>query len=123
MRVSIDHGEIKKGMLRKKTYHQVRIKVDFSEEELQIINANGLKYHVIHETEPSATRGASPSDDADWFYTKVAHFMQDEPSVHDCNTPLEAKQYEANITEGLKNLKALLDANKEVEEKSSSFEL
>lgn len=122
MRVSIEHTEIQKGMLRKKTYHRITFDVGFNEEELQVIKENELKTMIVHETEPSASISVSPKEPAEAFYKRVSHFM-DGAYSHDCKTILDAKVYEANITEGLRALKAVIDGNKEIEEKSSTFEL
>ncbi len=49
MRVSIEHTEKKTGLIRKKTHYCVTCKVNFSEEEKQIIKQRDLGETVVLE--------------------------------------------------------------------------
>ena len=124
MRVNIEHKEISKGMLKKKTYHQVDLTVEFSEEEKQIIKQQNLTRTIVLEREPPADRNpGSFQGIEDVLNLTIFHLVDGKPNSHTLATPMDAKQYEADLTDALKSLKAFLDENAGVEEKSKTFEL
>ncbi len=122
MRVSIDHHEITKGVFNKKTYHEVSVAVVFSEEELSIINQSNLADTIVLD------RGHEPWMEydeqlSDIYPLTISNLMGQSPDRHALATPLEAKQYEADLTDALQKLKAFIEENAGIEEKSTSFEL
>lgn len=141
MKVSIQHKEKTQGLLRRSTLHGIEVHVTFSEEERSIINARGLKYDSVFErgfsadvpptkAEKQANRSlgrallnaAVNGKDANTTNLTINKLMQG-PDVFYLTTPLEAKEYEAALTDRLVGLKDYIMANEGVEEKSSSFEL
>ena len=123
MRVTIEHEEIKVGMFRKKTYHEVQLTVHFSEEENQIIIDNELRETVILEREPQATVSGATEGLDDIFHLHIRQLLEGKTEKYALNTPLEAKEYAEKLTEHVKLLKQFLDENMDVGEKSTTFEL
>lgn len=122
MRVSINHDEVSHGVFKKTIYHQVEVKVDFSEEELAIIKQNNLEDTIVLERTNTAYLKYD-EELADIYPLKISDLMSKHSDIHALDTPLEAKQYEASLTEALQQLKAYIEENAEVETKSTTFEL
>ena len=122
MKVNIQHEEVKKGFIRKKTYHQITVDVQFSEEETQIIKDNDMERAKLLDRVRPANFNDGVFDDPRWNL-EVRQFMWDKPNVYTVNTPAEAKQYEADVKDALTNFKAYLEENAGIEEQSTSFEL
>ena len=124
MRVNIEHEEIRKGMLKKKTYHAVKLTVEFSEEEQQIIKQRDLTRTIVMKRDVPVDRNArSFEGHEDVFNLTIYNLLNEKTESYALATPAAAKQYEADLTEALKNLKAYLQENVGVEEKSKTFEL
>ena len=141
MKVSIDHKEKSVGMLRRSTLHGIEVHIQFSEEELAVIEARDLKYTTVLERGYSAdvsetkaikqeNRGlgrailnaAVNGKDANTTNLTINKLMRG-PDLYYVTTPLEAKAYEDQLKEQLVVLKGYIVGNEQVEEKSSSFEL
>ena len=118
MRVSIDHRELKTGVIRKTIHYIVDLKVDFSAEEAAIVKTRGLGDIVIMERDqPSYLTGNDP------YPLFIKNLVGGKVNATGFTTPIEAKRYDADLKEKLKELKAYIDGNAETAEKSSSFEL
>ena len=141
MKVSIDHKEKSVGMLRRSTLHGIEVHIQFSEEELAVIEARDLKDTTVLERGYSAdvsetkaikqeNRGlgrailnaAVNGKDANTTNLTINKLMRG-PDLYYVTTPLEAKAYEDQLKEQLVVLKGYIVGNEQVEEKSSSFEL
>lgn len=141
MKVSIEHQEKSTGMLRRTTLHGVQVHVQFSQEELAVIEARDLKYTTVLErgysadvsdakAEKQESRGlgrrlltaAVKGADANTTNLTINKLMNG-PDLYFLGTPLEAKGYEDALKEQLVQLKGYIVGNEGVEEKSSSFEL
>ena len=125
MRVKIEHKEVEKGMFKKRTYHRVYVTVAFSEEELAIIDNSNLKDLIIIERKlpPNLKPSDDPEDDRRHCALSLRQLLGNGPSGYLCATPLDAKHYETELTEALHQLKAVIEENAGVEEKSKTFEI
>lgn len=141
MKVSIEHQEKSAGVLRRKTLHGVKVHVQFSQEELAVIESRNLKYTTIMDRGYSAdvshrkavkqesrslgrmvVNAAVNGKDANWTDLTINKLMKG-PDLFFLETPLEAKAYEDQLKNGLVTLKDYIVGNEGVEEKTSSFEL
>ncbi len=116
MRVSIDHREITTGLLRRTTQYEVVTKVDFSDEELAVIRHRRLEDTIVLERVPDRIHASKftqqeLADLADQWHLKIKSLMKRSPDVHTLDTPIEAKQYEQDLTGALRNLKAYIEGN------------
>lgn len=110
MRVSIDHHTIRKGLLLKKTYYEVRLTVAFTHEEKQIIRQRGLLKTKLVDRRPANAR----VDDRDEkFELRVEHLMDGRTDRFLCGTPSKSKIYEEDLLAILNQMKAWLDDNAE----------
>lgn len=138
MRVNIEHGTETKGLIRKTTFHLVALTVEFSEEEKAIIKERKLERDLILERgvpanvneEKHESRGllskvvtaAVKGRDANHFHLTIGKLLNGT-DTYALATPLEAKEYEAELKDKLVTLKGYIVGNAGVEEKTSSFEL
>ena len=125
MRVSIEHTERQEGMFRKTTYYVVHCKVDFSQEELEIIKQRKLEKTIVMERPVHAhIKNKDRFEGA--FNLSISGLMSSSHANGEqyvCATPQDAKMYEAELIEQLKLLNAFIYENVQVEEKSQTFEL
>lgn len=141
MKVMIEHREKAVGTLRRRTLHGVQVHIQFSGEELAIIEKRGLKYDVVLERGYSAdvsdnkaikqeNRGlgkrllnaAVNGADANTTNLTINKLMKGA-DLFFLSTPLEAKEYEEALKNRLVVLKGYIVENEGVEEKATSFEL
>lgn len=124
MQVNIEHSEFEKGLLKKTTYYKIDLTIQFSEEEKQIIKERDLaKTLTIMERDvPAHEKPSKYAGIEDLCDLRLARLLNDTDS-YVVATPLEAKQYDPALKEKLVALKEYIEENREVEEKSSSFEL
>ncbi len=141
MKVTINHVQKTAGLIRKTTFHGVALKVEFNTEELAIIRERRLERDVILDrgypadmsdmaAEKHASRGlgrklltaAVSGVDANNFDLTVSKLMKGEDVYH-FGTPVEAKEYEEHLKNGLVTLKNWIVGNAEVEKATASFEL
>jgi hypothetical protein len=129
MRVSIDHKEKTMGLVFKKTKHAVVVTIQFTEQEQAIIRQRKLNDYVIIKREWDATMKEKAEAHPEHYNhpdMKPPHlFIKDlvkGPDTYVLDTPIEAKQYEARLVEGLKTLKSFIEGNQTVAE-SKTFEL
>lgn len=125
MRVNIDHKEVQQGLLKKKTYYQVDVRVEFSEEERHILDKDEHRYRVVLER-PVPTPYASKFKNIEDVWNLTVNRLlnpSDKEYPFLLDTLSDAKAYEAEVTEALKELKAYIEANSGIDEKSKSFEL
>ena len=141
MKVTINHVQKKTGMIRKTTHHGVSVRVDFSAEERAVIQERKLeKYGIMERGYPSdmsdgaiekhESKGlgrklltaAVAGADALHFDLTIGKLMRGE-DVYFLSTPIEAKNYEAELKDRLVQLKDFIVGNAEVERETESFEL
>lgn len=141
MKVQMKHVQKTAGLIRKTTFHGVAVKVDFSAEELAVIQERKLGGDIVLERgypadmsdaaiEKHANRGlgrklltaAVSGADANNFDLTVNKLMNG-PDTYHLGTPVEAKQYEEALKNGLVELKGWIVGNAEVETETASFEL
>lgn len=141
MKVLIDHTQKQTGVFRKVTHHGVRVKVTFSTAELTIIRERHLEGDIVLERgyssdlspsqiEKRESRGmgktllkaaVSGFDSMDTNLT-VTKLVKGEDIFY-LARPVEAREYEERLKEGLVNLKGWIEGNAELETETSSFEL
>ncbi|MDR3571753.1 MAG: hypothetical protein P4L81_06200 [Candidatus Pacebacteria bacterium] len=119
MKVAINHteGSEKTGIFSKpKTYYLASFDVQLSAEELAIIRERGLEDAVLLTWE-------NPNDKfIPEIHVTVALLIKNRGFGRRCPTPAEAKRFDAQGREALKNLKAALEENATIGQ-SDSFEL
>ncbi|MCO4839134.1 MAG: hypothetical protein KC447_03325 [Rhodobacteraceae bacterium] len=141
MKVTINHVQKTAGLIRKTTFHGVALKVEFNTEELAVISERRLGHDIILErgypadmsdmaAEKHANRGlgrklltaAVSGKDANDFHLSVNKLIKGEDVYH-LGTPVEAKEYEDELKDGLVKLKNWIVGNADVEKETTSFEL
>lgn len=141
MKVSIEHTEKSIGMLRRSTLHGVSVHVQFSEEERSVVEQRNLKYDTVlergHSADVSETKAIKKDNrglgrrlltaavsgaDANTTNLTINKLMIG-PDLYFLETPLEAKEYEAELENRLVLLKDYIVGNEGVAETSTSFEL
>lgn len=123
MKVDIEHEEITRGMLRKKTYYKIKCNVQFSEEEKAIIKEGDLDGVIVMERPPSADIKVSANDEAEWFYLRIGALNNDKWDEFCVDTKSDIAIYEEELKGSLKQLKTYLEANGNTDTSSKSFEL
>jgi len=116
MRVRIDQQEKSVGVLASRCQVEVSVQVEFTQEELLIINCRGLQDFVVLERAPdsrlAAKLAAQEFDDrVPIFDLRVRDLMNASPERFTLDTPSDAKAYQANLTEALKQLKSFIADN------------
>ena len=110
MRVTIDHSEVRRGLLFKKTFHVVTLTVAMSHEEKQIVRLRRLGGVKLLDRRPADAR----VDDRDQkFELRVEHLLNGRPDAFFCATPSAAKIYEDELLRMLTQLKAWIGDNAE----------
>lgn len=110
MRISISHDTVRKGLLFKTTYYEVRLSVAFTHEEKQIIRQRNLQKTKLVDRRPATAR----NDDRDEkFELRVEHLMDGRADQFLCATPSKAKIYEEDILLMLQQMKLWLGDNAE----------
>lgn len=107
MQVSISHDEYSTGLIFKKKWPQVTVRVIFNEEEKSIIRERKLEKIIVMERGWPAHMGAMPGD----FNLSIGGLLKNNLTEYTLETVYLAKQYEIELTERLKRLKEFLDEN------------
>jgi hypothetical protein len=140
MKVSINHTEKSVGMIRKTKHYGVTVMVTFDATESAIITERRLEKDIVIErgypsdmshgaVEKHANRGlgkklltaAISGLDANDYNLTVNKLTRGD--TYHFSTPVEAKEYEAQLKEALVTLKGWILGNESVEQKSDSFEI
>ena len=141
MKVTINHVQKSVGMIRKKTHHGVSVRVQFNTEELAVIRERHLEPDIILERGYSSDlsdskiekrensgigkkllKAAVSGTDALNTNLTVTKLMKGE-DVFYLPRPMDAKEYEAELKEGLVRLKGWIEGNADVEKETATFEL
>ena len=123
MRVSIDHGEKTEGLVFKKNYYTVTVKVEFSEEEKQIIKQRKVSGFTVLKRGVPANQDARKAVGIEDIYDMRISALLSGADTYFLATVGEAKAYESDVKDALVQLKAFLQDNAGIEQKSTSFEL
>ena len=110
MRVRIDHQEIRKGFVLKKSFYQVSCQVEFTEVQRHVIQDRYLEDYVILQRVPANAR---IDDVLDWFTLRIRHLLDSKVDHHLCADPVAAKNYEAELLDALRLLKQFLEGNEQ----------
>lgn len=127
MRVSIEHINKSSGLIFKKHYIEVAVTVVFSDEEQAVIRSRKLKEYVVLKREPDMLTverlGAKDAAQfAETYHLRIKHLASGKPDKYPFETPIDAKNYEADLTAALKMLKEFIGANSETAG-AKSFEI
>lgn len=141
MKVTINHVQKSVGMIRKATHHGVAVTVEFNAEEVAVIRERRLERDVVVERGYSSDvsdraalknenrsvggkllKAAVSGADSLTTHLTVTKLMNGE-DVFFRETPVEAKEYEQLLKEGLVNLKGWIEGNAAVETETATFEL
>lgn len=123
MKIDIEHEEVRKGLVFKKTYHMVKCRVQYSEEERAIIDKADIEDVIVMERPPSAELDPRPDDDPAWYFLRIGHFIKGGWNEYCTLSPSDAKIYEQELIGSLKELKEYIQQNAGIEETTTSFEL
>lgn len=110
MRVSIEHHEVRKGFIFKRTFHEIWLTVNFSHEEKQILRQRNLTKTKILDRRPATAR----VDDRDEkFELRVGDIINGQIDRFICETPSKAKIYEEDLIAVLAQVKLWVSDNAE----------
>lgn len=110
MRVSIDHHEIRKGFILKKTFHEVSLTVLFSHEEKQIIRQRNLTKTKLLDRRPANVKVDARDEK---FELRMDHILNGQTDRFLCETPSKAKIYEEDLLLAMDQIKRWVDDNAE----------
>ena len=110
MRVSISHHMVRRGLIFRKTYHEVHLCVAFSHEEKQIIRQRGLLKTKLVDRRPAT---AKVDDRDEKFELRVEDLMDGKVDRFLCETPSKSKIYEEELLAVFGQMKLWLDDNAE----------
>lgn len=110
MRISIDHLEVRKGFILRKTVHEVSLVVQFSHEEKQIIRQRNLSKTKLLDRRPAH---AKVDDRDEQFELRMDHIFNGQTDRFQCETPSKAKIYEEDLLAAMAQVKRWIDDNAE----------
>jgi hypothetical protein len=122
MRIQIDHKEKTEGLFKKKTFVEVELDVQFSQEELAVIDKHKLEKTIVMERAPPHGGSHEPHM-ADVYHLSFWRLVHNHPDKYAVASHAEAKAYEAELIAALKQAKSYLEANAAPAEKSKVLEL
>lgn len=108
MRVSIDHQEVRKGFVLKKTFHAVLLTVLFSHEEKQIIRQRNLSKTKLLDRRPANAKVDARDEK---FELRMDHILNGQTDLFLCATPSKAKIYEDDLLTAMDQIKRWIDDN------------
>jgi len=108
MRISISHHTLRKGLLFKKTYHEVHLVVAFTHEEKQIIKQRGLLKTKLIDRRPADAKNDARDEK---FELRIEHLMDGKTDSFLCATPSKSKIYEEAVMDTLNQMKLWLNDN------------
>ena len=110
MRVTLDHQDVRRGFLFRKTLHEVHLTVAFSHEEKQIIRQRRLGATRLLNRRPATAR----VDDRDEkFELRLGDLLDGHTDKFLCATPSAAKIYEEEVFRMMAQVKLWLTDNAE----------
>jgi len=109
VKIDIQHEEVKKGLVFKKTKYQVTMQVIYTEEEKQIMKKNKLsRLSLVDGENWWTTNGKTPPGMHD-HGIYAGHFTDEKPIKVVLDTPSDAKALESELVGGLRKLKDEID--------------
>jgi hypothetical protein len=122
MRLTIEHTEKKKGFLKKTTEYRVSAIIEWTEEERAIVKERQLgKFVVWHEETDDEVIGN--------FDVNIDVLLPDKKksstneSGRGFDNPIQAQEWEAKVTQGIKDMKEFIYSNAEKLEGSKTIDL
>lgn len=110
MRVSVKHSIVERGLLFKKTYHQVACTVLFSHEEIQILRQRNLLQTRLLDRRPAT---AKVDDRDEKFVLLIDNLINGKTDRFLLANPSAAKIYEDMLLDALRQLKLWIGDNAE----------
>jgi hypothetical protein len=122
MKVTITHSTKTTGMITKTTYFEVAVAVQFSPQERSTVETHKLSEVNVLDRDPPANSNVRDDTDRSIFNLRISQLLRG-PDTYACATPLQAKNYDAELREAMPRLKAYLDANATPLSGTDTFEL
>lgn len=123
MRVSLASAEKTEGLVFKTHLVEVTVDVVFSEEELASIKHRKLQKAVLVERQPHRSKAKKyNAEELEMLFNLTVGDLMRGPDKFLFDGPVEAKNYEEEVKNALKNLKSHIEANATVGQKET-FEL
>jgi hypothetical protein len=108
MRVTIDHHDVRKGFLLRRTFYAVDLTVAFSHEEKAIIGIRRLKDTKLLDRRPAT---AAVDDRDEQFELRLRDLMDGRTDRFLCATPSKAKIYEEDLVRVMAQVKLWISDN------------
>lgn len=115
MRVTVDHRDVRRGWLFRKTFYEVQLTVAFSHEEKQIIRQRRLGETVLLRRRPAT---AKVDDRDDKFVLRLSDLLDGRTDRFLCSTPSAAKIYEEEVFHMMAQVKLWVTDNAETGQRS-----
>lgn len=110
MRVTIDHHDVRKGFLFKRTFYAVDLTVAFSHEEQAIIGIRRLATTKLLDRRPAT---AAVDDRDEQFELRLRDLLDGRTDRFLCATPSKAKIYEEDLLRVMAQVKLWISDNAE----------
>ena len=110
MRVTIDHHDVRKGFLFKRTFYAVDLTVAFSHEEKAIIGIRRLATTKLLDRRPAT---AAVDDRDEQFELRLRDLLDGRTDRFLCATPSRAKIYEEDLLQVMAQVKLWIRDNAE----------
>lgn len=110
MRVSIEHHEVRRGFIFKKTLHEVWLTVSFTHEEKQIIRQRNLTKTKLLDRRPANAKVDARDEK---FELRIDHLLGGQTDRFVCATPSKSKIYEDELLGMLAQVKLWIGDNAE----------
>ena len=110
MRVTINHVDVRRGFIFRRTYHEVHLTVAFTHEEKQIIRQRHLGDSLLMQRRPPTAK----VDDRDQkFELRLGDLLDGRTDRFLCANPSASKIYEEEALRMLAQVKVWLSDNAE----------
>ena len=110
MRVTIDHHDVRKGLLFRRTYYAVDLTVAFSHEEKTIIGLRRLAETKLLDRRPAT---AKVDDRDEQFELRLRDLLSGRTDRFLCATPSRAKIYAEDLERVMAEVKLWVSDNAE----------
>lgn len=110
MRVTIDHQDVRRGFLFKRTFHAVDLSVAFTHEEKAIIGIRRLADTKLLDRRPAT---AKVDDRDEKFELRLRDLLDGRTDRFLCATPSKAKIYEDDLLRVMAQVKLWISDNAE----------
>jgi hypothetical protein len=110
LRVTVDHHDVRRGWLFRKTFYEVHLTVAFTYEEKQIIRQRRLGETVLLRRRPAT---AKVDDRDEKFLLRLGDLLDGRTDRFLCPTPSAAKIYEEEVFHMMAQVKLWVTDNAE----------